>query len=294
MRTGECDFTQQGCMFLHAMPDLDTLELLGFRSYPRWFREMPRDYQLLNAKDFQDAGLDNHRHAQRAAYNHNSDLNWSNPVNRYMPQRNPVAPVHSFPMQSPLVGHNGRPSWPQTGYGQHQGHAPPHHDPPSFGNLPYNRAYTPEPYGNNAQQYHPSQGYHGPTLESTLMSRTTTPSMDLLNRLHKPLSPDLFGPLALTGGSPGIDRSVSLPFHSHEVTTRPIGHHRQHTAEDRNPNHATSSRGPIAAPNTQTRAKQTRRQAPRQENKAVGTAADSNPYSALSIEDASLNSSNDN
>lgn len=63
MRTGECDFTQQGCMFVHRMPDLDTLEVLGFRSYPRWFREMPRDYQLDNSNQFDEAGLDQgHRH----------------------------------------------------------------------------------------------------------------------------------------------------------------------------------------------------------------------------------------
>ena len=61
MRTGECDFTQQGCMFLHVMPDLDTLELLGFRSYPRWFREMPREWQMQNCKTFDEAGLDPHR-----------------------------------------------------------------------------------------------------------------------------------------------------------------------------------------------------------------------------------------
>ena len=49
-------------MFHHRMPDLDTLELLGFRSYPRWFREMPRDYQLENANDFDESGLDPRRH----------------------------------------------------------------------------------------------------------------------------------------------------------------------------------------------------------------------------------------
>ena len=68
MRTGECDFTQQGCMFLHVMPDLDTLELLGFRSYPRWFREMPREWQMQNCKTFDEAGLDPHRHRGPQGY----------------------------------------------------------------------------------------------------------------------------------------------------------------------------------------------------------------------------------
>ena len=48
-------------MFVHCMPDLDTLELLGFRAYPRWFREMPRDFQVMNSKEFNEAGLDPHR-----------------------------------------------------------------------------------------------------------------------------------------------------------------------------------------------------------------------------------------
>ncbi|MCJ1475191.1 hypothetical protein MMC13_003851 [Lambiella insularis] len=39
IRKGECDFMQQGCIFKHVMPDLAGLQLLGYRSYPRWFRE---------------------------------------------------------------------------------------------------------------------------------------------------------------------------------------------------------------------------------------------------------------
>ncbi|MCJ1282755.1 hypothetical protein MMC26_002080 [Xylographa opegraphella] len=39
IRKGECDFTQQGCIFKHVMPSLDKLEELGYRTYPRWFRE---------------------------------------------------------------------------------------------------------------------------------------------------------------------------------------------------------------------------------------------------------------
>lgn len=39
IRTGECDFMQQGCRFRHDMPDLQTLQTLGFQGWPRWFRE---------------------------------------------------------------------------------------------------------------------------------------------------------------------------------------------------------------------------------------------------------------
>ena len=39
LRTGECDFTQQGCMYKHEMPDDATLAALNFRGVPRWYRE---------------------------------------------------------------------------------------------------------------------------------------------------------------------------------------------------------------------------------------------------------------
>ncbi|MCJ1407140.1 hypothetical protein MMC19_001210 [Ptychographa xylographoides] len=39
IRTGECDFTQQGCIYKHVMPDIETLRKLGHRHWPRWYRE---------------------------------------------------------------------------------------------------------------------------------------------------------------------------------------------------------------------------------------------------------------
>ncbi|KAK4539443.1 hypothetical protein LTR36_010920 [Oleoguttula mirabilis] len=39
IRTGECDYTQQGCLYLHEMPDRATLENIGFRTMPRWWAE---------------------------------------------------------------------------------------------------------------------------------------------------------------------------------------------------------------------------------------------------------------
>ncbi|PLB50287.1 hypothetical protein P170DRAFT_508491 [Aspergillus steynii IBT 23096] len=40
IRHGECDYQQQGCLYKHEMPrDLATLEKLGLRDIPRWFRE---------------------------------------------------------------------------------------------------------------------------------------------------------------------------------------------------------------------------------------------------------------
>ncbi|KAK4556565.1 hypothetical protein LTR86_006136 [Recurvomyces mirabilis] len=39
IRTGECDYIQQGCLFKHEMPDRETLESIGFRKVPRWWAE---------------------------------------------------------------------------------------------------------------------------------------------------------------------------------------------------------------------------------------------------------------
>ncbi|OAX83658.1 hypothetical protein ACJ72_01971 [Emergomyces africanus] len=40
IRRGECDYSQQGCLFKHEMPtDPETLGRLGLRDIPRWYRE---------------------------------------------------------------------------------------------------------------------------------------------------------------------------------------------------------------------------------------------------------------
>jgi hypothetical protein len=40
LRHGECDYAQQGCLYRHEMPlDRPTLENLGLRDIPRWYRE---------------------------------------------------------------------------------------------------------------------------------------------------------------------------------------------------------------------------------------------------------------
>jgi len=39
IRTGECDYTQQGCMYKHEMPEKGTLVRIGFRGLPRWWTE---------------------------------------------------------------------------------------------------------------------------------------------------------------------------------------------------------------------------------------------------------------
>ena len=38
IRWGECDYTQQGCLYKHEMPDEKTLHEIGIATYPRWYR----------------------------------------------------------------------------------------------------------------------------------------------------------------------------------------------------------------------------------------------------------------
>jgi hypothetical protein len=39
LRTGECDYLQQGCIYQHMIPELKILNEMGFRTYPRWWRD---------------------------------------------------------------------------------------------------------------------------------------------------------------------------------------------------------------------------------------------------------------
>jgi hypothetical protein len=39
IRTGECDYTQQGCRYKHEMPDIQTLNCIGFRDFPLWWKQ---------------------------------------------------------------------------------------------------------------------------------------------------------------------------------------------------------------------------------------------------------------
>ncbi|KAF2812364.1 uncharacterized protein BDZ99DRAFT_461084, partial [Mytilinidion resinicola] len=39
IRTGECDYMQQGCIYKHEMPGVAKLKELGFKEVPRWWKE---------------------------------------------------------------------------------------------------------------------------------------------------------------------------------------------------------------------------------------------------------------
>lgn len=46
IRTGECDYTQQGCMYKHEMPDEKGLRELGFRGTPSWWVQRNQTIRL--------------------------------------------------------------------------------------------------------------------------------------------------------------------------------------------------------------------------------------------------------
>ena len=50
IRTGECDYTQQGCLYKHEMPDPDTLKAIGFRGTPKWWIEKNQKVKLGSTK----------------------------------------------------------------------------------------------------------------------------------------------------------------------------------------------------------------------------------------------------
>lgn len=47
LRTGECAFTQQGCLYKHEMPaTLEKLQELGFRRWPEWWQKVHQQVRL--------------------------------------------------------------------------------------------------------------------------------------------------------------------------------------------------------------------------------------------------------
>ncbi|EDN10596.1 predicted protein [Histoplasma mississippiense (nom. inval.)] len=58
IRRGECDYSQQGCLFKHEMPrDLETLGRLGLRDIPRWYREKYK-VKSISGSDGMDPRMD--------------------------------------------------------------------------------------------------------------------------------------------------------------------------------------------------------------------------------------------
>jgi hypothetical protein len=98
LRHGECDYAQQGCLYRHEMPlDPPTLEKLGLRDIPRWYREKHGlgSYLALTAQ----------RAASGSTRPGLMERNWRNQPEDAKPD-DPKAPV------TPPEPRNGHPSAP--------------------------------------------------------------------------------------------------------------------------------------------------------------------------------------
>ena len=106
IRTGNCDYIQEGCKYKHVIPDIDTLREIGIRTFPRWVREDPSS-PLAEVTDWRKPN---------AAFRQD----W---------RRQNSQPAHVELPESPSVSH--RPAFPHVtspapGFVHHQ---PPPHSP---------------------------------------------------------------------------------------------------------------------------------------------------------------------
>ena len=145
------------------MPDLDTLELLGFRAYPRWFREMPRDFQMLNSTEFNEAGLDPHRGQHwrqggvRVPQTYSPAPNGPQGGNFAMPPQQQQQPQQPQPQQpNPAFTHNRFGSNGYSTYHPGQGFVPRGPPPPQSPQSNQYQAQSPFNGAQNGQQQVPN------------------------------------------------------------------------------------------------------------------------------------------
>ncbi|PGH15331.1 hypothetical protein AJ79_02497 [Helicocarpus griseus UAMH5409] len=68
IRRGECDYSQQGCLYKHEMPmDRETLGRLGLRDIPRWYRDKFKVRSLVDEKDTRSNGGRSWRHTDQVS-----------------------------------------------------------------------------------------------------------------------------------------------------------------------------------------------------------------------------------
>jgi hypothetical protein len=70
IRHGECNFTQQGCIFKHEMPDNLTLNNIGFRCVPDWYKERESRAKLAEKRRTQNLSMDGSKHTPITSTGH--------------------------------------------------------------------------------------------------------------------------------------------------------------------------------------------------------------------------------
>lgn len=82
LRTGECDYSQQGCLYKHEMPlDLSTLDRLGLRDIPLWYRQQHGLESLMSSNNNNNNRDNSNSHGKSISGSASLSPSTSNPSN---------------------------------------------------------------------------------------------------------------------------------------------------------------------------------------------------------------------
>ncbi|MCJ1462765.1 hypothetical protein MMC07_001368 [Pseudocyphellaria aurata] len=232
IRWGECDYTQQGCLYKHEMPDEPTLNSIGIRTIPKWYRD-------INAPKNGWVG----RPAPADQLWRGKQTRPAQPPQPLKPFPGPAQPTKPFafpvrPVSAPRPTTNG----PFTGP------APPHRQPAPLGPKVFGRAnQAPEQqYASSFFSAAQTQAMAGPSTLHTLLqpmqSNQPISAPPVLNATQQPLQ-SFTTPSLAPFTSPQITvRNTNLHNGSSALTSnyRPLTPH--------NPTPAASNSVPASVP----------------------------------------------
>ena len=133
IRTGNCDYVQEGCKYLHVIPDEETRLRIGIRDMPRWAKEdIPAPQHDFPQKQRPTTGHDWRRQASRSG-----QVNELPEISRR--QTRPALPPPAAPVMttntSPLLNHTAQP-FPPSVSNKAQQHPISHQSPFNSGGPP--------------------------------------------------------------------------------------------------------------------------------------------------------------
>lgn len=203
IRWGECDYTQQGCLYRHEMPDELTLNAIGIRTIPKWYR---------------DADAPKNGWVGRPAP---ADQLWRGPPQRPAQPPQPIKPITKpVPLgQRPApIPHPGPHVFSAVNAaGPYIGHAPP--GPKAFGNANKAMEQRPPPRPATATlHYAPVPPYTNPRLSPfTSPARNTyvlpSPAFRPLVPVARSAPPPPAPPISSPAPSPYVEPQTPVPVH---------------------------------------------------------------------------------
>jgi len=93
IRHGECNFTQQGCIFKHEMPDLPILQKIGFLRVPEWYRQKEGRAKLAESRRSRPLAMDMSKHVPNAKRSSASHVAVRTIINGVTQIPRPVKPI---------------------------------------------------------------------------------------------------------------------------------------------------------------------------------------------------------